>query len=187
MKHLLWCESTLGRGGVAGSTPARTAKFNTWGYDAKSRITHSLCGLTREEKRRKNYSESFNEIFSFFLKSYRCKILDFCGSEVRTRYKKNGQEGKFCFKSFDNGVYTKDQIYEGIETKHPNILKGVLIGKKSWGLWKNEWSDGISEGLFTEREIIQQFTDCNIQIPESLMTDFHNTIYKKILKRLERV
>jgi len=70
---------------------------------------------------------------------------------------------------------------------HPNILKGVLIGKKSWGLWRNEWSDGISEGLFTKEEIIQQFKDCNIEIPESLLTDFHNTIHKKILKRLERV
>ena len=153
-------------------------------HEAKSRITHSLCGLTREEKRRKNYSESFNEIFSFFLKSYRCGILDFCGSEVLTQYDKQGQESKFCFKSFDNGVYSKEQIYQGIKTKHPNILKGVIIGKKSWGLWKNEWSDGISEGLFTKKEIIDQFIENGIKIPDSLMLDFENTIYKKIMKKL---
>lgn len=112
--------------------------------------------------------------------------MDFCGSEVLTQYDKQGQEGKFCFKSFDNGVYSKEEISKGIKTKHPNILKGVIVGKKSWGLWKNEWSDGISEGLFTKREILQQFEEKNIKIPESLMLDFENTITKKILERLRR-
>jgi hypothetical protein len=63
-------------------------------------------------------------------------------------------------------------------------LQGVIIGKKSWGLWKNEWSDGISEGLFSKKEILQQFEENNIKIPESLMQDFENTILKKIMKRL---
>ena len=111
--------------------------------------------------------------------------MDFCGSEVITQYDKNGQEGKFCFKGYDNGVYSKEQISQGIKTKHPNILKGVIIGKKSWGLWKNEWSDGISEGSFSKREIVNQFTESGIKIPDSLMKDFDNTILKKILKRLE--
>ena len=121
-------------------------------------------------------------MFTFFLKSYRCKILDFCGSEVITRYDKNKQDGKFCFRSFDNGVYSKDEIFEGIKTKHPNILKGVIIGKKSWGLWMNEWSDGISECLFTISEILEQFEDNNIKIPDSLMKDFLNTISRKFDK-----
>jgi hypothetical protein len=51
-------------------------------------------------------------------------------------------------------------------------------------LWKNEWSDGISEGLFTKKEILHQFEERNIKIPESLMQDFENTIYKKIMKRV---
>jgi len=126
-------------------------------------------------------------MFSFFLKSYRHKILDFCGSEVITIFDKTQRDGKFCFKSFDNGVYSKDQISKGIKTKHPNVLKGVIVGKKGWGLWKNEWSDGISEGLFTKREIIDQFTECGIKIPESLMLDFDNTILKKIKRRLNDV
>lgn len=97
-----------------------------------------------------------------------------------------GHEGKFCFKSFDNGVYSPQEIFEGIETKHPNILKGVIIGKKSWGLWKNEWSEGISEGLFRQQEIIKEFTDHGIEIPESLMKDFDNTILRLMSKKLDK-
>ncbi len=117
-------------------------------------------------------------MFIFFLKSYRCGILDFCGVEVITRYDGNGKDSKFCFKSFENGVYTRVQVSEGIKTKHPNVLKGVIIGKKGWGLWKNEWSEGISEGSFTMSEILYQFEQHNIQIPDSLMTDFINTTLK---------
>lgn len=153
-------------------------KIKNGGYYAKSRIVHSKCGLTRIEKRRKRYSNNFNEIFTFFLQSYRVGILDFCGSEVITRYDRNGQESKFCFKSFDNGVYSKDEIYTGIKTRHPNVLRGVIIGKKSWGLWKNEWSEGISQGLFSVNEILEEFKQHNIEIPDSLKKDFLNTIIR---------
>lgn len=112
------------------------------------------------------------------MRSYRSGILDFCGVEVKTKFDIKSQEGKFCFKSFENGIYTKDEISDGIKTKHPNILQGVIIGKKSWGLWKNQWSEGISEWLFTLDEIIQQFTEKGIKIPDSLMKDFENTIHK---------
>ena len=154
-------------------------KFKNGGYYAKSNLVPSKSGLTRSEKRRTRHSENFNEMFSFFLKSYRCGILDFCGVEVITRYDKNSRDGKFCFKSFDNGVYSKEEIHQGIKTKHSNILKGVIIGKKSWGLWKNEWSDGISEGLFTINEILEEFHKHNIKIPDSLFKDFLNTILRK--------
>lgn len=109
--------------------------------------------------------------------------MDFCGSEVKTRFDRNSQEGKFCFKSFENGVYSKQEIFDGIKTKHPNILKGVIMGKKSWGLWKNEWSDGISDGLFTLNEILEEFSKHGIEIPDSLMTDFLNTILRKFYKK----
>ena len=108
--------------------------------------------------------------------------MDFCGTEVKTRYNPSSQEGKFCFKSFENGVYSKEQVHQGIETRHPNILRGVIIGKKSWGLWKNEWSDGISDGLFSLDEILNEFKQYNIEIPDSLMTDFINTINRKKYK-----
>lgn len=117
-------------------------------------------------------------MFTFFLQSYRCGILDFCGVEVKTTYDRCSQEGKFCFKSFENGVYSKEEISNGIRTIHPNVLKGVIIGKKSWGLWKNEWCKGISEWLFTKEEILEQFTEKGIKIPDSLMKDFENTIIR---------
>jgi hypothetical protein len=132
--------------------------------------------LTREEKRRKKHSEEFNKIFWFFLQSYRHKILDFSGVEVKTTMNINEDDGKVCFKKFDNGEY---KGIESISTRHPNILKGVIVGKKSWGLHVKMWSEGISEGTFTKRELLQQFTDHNIVIPESFLLDFDNTILKK--------
>jgi hypothetical protein len=59
----------------------------------------------------------------------------------------------------------------------------VIIGKKSWGLFLNEWSDGIVEGSFTKKEIIKEFYENNIIIPESLLKDFENRIIQKINKR----
>lgn len=122
-------------------------------------------------------------MFTFFLQSYRKGILDFCGVEVITRYDENGKDGKFCFKSFENGIYSKIQVSGGIRTKHPNILRGVIIGKKGWGLWKNQWSEGISEGLFTINEILEEFENHDIKIPDSLLTDLINTSLKLYKKR----
>ena len=132
--------------------------------------------LTREEKRRKRHSEEFNKIFWFFLQSYRHKILDFSGIEVKTRMNINEEDGKVCFKKFDNGEY---KGIESISTRHPNILKGVIVGKKSWGLHVKMWSEGISEGTFTKQELLQQFIDHKIEIPEPFLLDFDNTIFKK--------
>ena len=53
---------------------------------------------------------------------------------------------------------------------------------KGWGLWLNEWSQGISEGSFTKKEILQEFEDRGIKIPSSLFIDFENRIKKFILK-----
>lgn len=61
------------------------------------------------------------------------------------------------------------------------------MGKKSWGLWCDQWGDGISEGTFLKREIIEDFTNLGITIPESLMKDFDDRIYRKVKKRMERM
>ena len=132
--------------------------------------------LTREEKRRRRHSDEFNKIFTFFLKSYRNKILDFSGVEVRTTMNINEDDGKVCFKKFDNGEY---KGMESMPCRHPNILKGVIVGKKSWGLHVKMWSEGISEGTFNKREILQQFIDKKIEIPQPFLNDFDNTILKK--------
>ena len=81
------------------------------------------------------------------------------------------------FKEFENGVM---KLHE-LSSRHPNVLRSVIIGKKSWGLWLREWTDGISEGSFTTREILGEFD--GIDIPESLLTDFYNVLHKKIMAR----
>lgn len=97
----------------------------------------------------------------------------------------NSEDSRICYIKFNNGEYSKDEILNtGINTKHPNILKGVIVGKKSWGLWINEWSNGISEGLFRFQDIIEEFEIYNIVIPEQLLNDFKNKIWnKKYLKK----
>lgn len=124
----------------------------------------------------RKYSDNFNEIFNFFLKSYRSGILTFCGSKVETKFDVNEDEGKFCFRKLENGEYNKEEV---IVTRHSNILKGVITGKKSWGLWVDQWSDGIVDWTFTKEEILEQFQERNIQIPSSLLKDFENRIEKK--------
>jgi len=96
----------------------------------------------------------------------------------------NEIEGKNVFRKYDNGDYKNDKL---IKTRHPNIVKGVLIGKKAWGLWLNEWTDGIVEGSFTDREILEEFTKNGIVIPESLLNDFDNRLRQKRIKRHERL
>jgi hypothetical protein len=118
-------------------------------------------------------------MFIFFLKSYRVGILDFCGSNVNVEFDLNGKDSKFCFRLFDDGQMN---IYN-LKSKHPNILRGVIVGKKSWGLWLNEWTDGIVETSFTINEIFNEFGKHNIEIPESLKTDFFNVLDKKWRKK----
>lgn len=138
---------------------------------------------SRFDKKLNKYSDNFNEIFNFFLKSYRKGILRFCGSIVTVEFDINESEGKNTFRKFDNGQYSGGKP---IITKHPNIVKGVIVGKKSFGLWCDQWADGISEGTFMKREIVEDFINLDITIPDSLMKDFDDRIHRKIIKRMER-
>jgi hypothetical protein len=65
--------------------------------------------------------------------SYRSGLTDFCGMEVKTRFDIDQPDGKICFMNFENGIYSKEDVFNGIITCHPNILKGVIIGKKRMG------------------------------------------------------
>ena len=84
---------------------------------------------------------------------------------------------------FENGEFKNKELV----SIHPNIFKGVVIGKKSWGLWLNEWTDGIIEWSFTRDEILQQFCEKGIEIPEKLLVGFDNTILKKKVIRNEKM
>ena len=115
-------------------------------------------------------------MFEFFLKSYRSGILTFGGSETKVVFDPGGEEGKYCFRQLENGIYNR---YSTIPTRHPNIVHAVVHGKKSWGLWVDAWSDGIVDWTFTEEEILGQFQERGIQIPEPLLKDFRNRVNKK--------
>jgi len=80
---------------------------------------------------------------------------------------------------FEDGQF-KNKI---LQSKHQNILRSVIIGKKSWGLFLNEWTNSICEWCFTEEEILSQFTENGIKIPESFLLDFRNTLERKKLIR----
>lgn len=134
----------------------------------------------RLDRKLSKYSDNFNEIFNFFLSSYRKGILTFCGSIVNVEFDVNESEGKNTFRKFDNGQYSGGKP---IVTRHPNIVKAVIVGKKSWGLWCDQWADGIAEGTFLKREIIQEFENKGIRIPDSLMKDFEDRVYRKIIKK----
>ena len=139
-------------------------------------------GGSRKQKKLKKYSQNFNEIFEFFLKSYRTGLLTFCGSHVDVEFDPDGDEGKYCFRQYENGQMKNHNL----KSRHPNILKGVVTGKKSWGLFLNMWSEGIAEGSFTKREILEEFNKRDIKIPESLMVDFENRIYKLTIQLLKK-
>lgn len=119
-------------------------------------------------------------MFSFFLNGNRKGLFSFCGSIVNTEFDVDGDESKFCFRKLENGEYKPGEIPV---TRHPNILKSVISGKKGWGLWVDQWSDGIVDWTFTEEEILNEFKKKNIKIPEPLLRDFYNRIDKKKRKR----
>jgi hypothetical protein len=46
------------------------------------------------------------------------------------------------------------------------------------------WIDGVVEGTFRVQEFIDEFGQHGIIIPDSLLQDFRNRVYKKILTQL---
>ena len=94
----------------------------------------------------------------------------------------NGDDSKYCFRKFENGQVK----IHNLESCHPNILKGVIIGKKSWGLFVEQWTGGINEWVFTREEILREFKKKNIKIPKSLLKEFDNLLERKRIKRIEK-
>ena len=81
---------------------------------------------------------------------------------------------------FENGEMKLNELV----SSEPEILKGVIVGKKSWGLWLQEWTDGIVEGTFTEKEILNEFIVRDIKIPDSFLKDWSYQILLKMQKYL---
>lgn len=107
--------------------------------------------------------------------------MTFCGYDVKVEFDINSDDGKFSFRKFENGEIKIHYL----KSCHPNILSGVIIGKKSWGLWLDQFTDGIVEGSFTKDEILEQFYEKGIKIPEPFLLDFDNTVLRKKVKRNE--
>lgn len=136
---------------------------------------------SRNDRHLGKYSDKYNKMFNFYLDIYRSGICTFCGQEVNVDFDINKPDGKFSFREFDNGRFKNINP----TTRHPNILKAVIIGKKSWGLLIKEWGGGIGSGLFTKYEFFELFKSHNIIIPDSLLIEFNNLVDKERLKRDE--
>ena len=118
-------------------------------------------------------------MFNFYLKVYRTGLITFCGVGVQVDFDIEGSDGKFGFREYDNGRFK----HMNPISRHPNILRSVIIGKKGWGLWVEQWSQGIVDWTFTKEEILEEFTSRDIEIPESLMKEWDKLIERKRIKR----
>jgi hypothetical protein len=45
------------------------------------------------------------------------------------------------------------------------------------------WIDGVVEGTFRIQEFIDEFGNHDITIPDSLLQDFKNRVYKKMMSK----
>lgn len=115
--------------------------------------------------------------------SYRADILTFAGVEVDVKFQKDAPEAKECFRLHEDGYYRKNGNGEKMFSRQSNILKSVIIAKKSWGLHVDMWSDGIAEWCFTKEELLKQFEDFGIKIPEPFLKEFDSAIERKKLNR----
>ena len=121
-------------------------------------------------------------MFDFYLKVYRSGLITFCGVDVQVDFDVNGSDGKFGFREYDNGRFKNRTPV----SRHPNVLRSVIIGKKGWGLWIEQWSQGIVEWSFTKDEILQEFIKRDITIPEPLMIEWDKLIERKKIKRNQK-
>ena len=146
----------------------------------KDRIEQKLKKIgTRKESHLKKFTPKFIEMFTFFVKINRNDFLSFCGSDTKIIYDPNGDNAMFVFRKYDNGFYKNKEI----TTCHPNLLRYAICGKKAWGLWRTLYAEGIAEGSFTKKEILNEFEKRKIKIPDSFLVELEKNIYLKIIKK----
>lgn len=178
MGEQLGFQPSLLESGFDSHTQYKIIKYETLGSHRLERINEKTKNMgSRKDRKLKKYSNNFNKMFDFYLSVYRSGLITFCGNTVNVDFDVDGSDGKLGFREYDNGRFKQRTPV----SRHPNILKGVIIGKKGWGLWLNNWSEGIVEWSFTKEEILEEFSSRNIVIPESLMNDWDNRL--ETLKR----
>lgn len=123
----------------------------------------------------RKHSENFLVSARFYLKFYR-NVSDFAGVNIVINYDKKGEDALTVFKEYENGLYKIKPII----TKHPNLLKSLIGGKKAWGLQLNQWAEGVSQSLFSPKDILD---GVNIHIPTSFLGDFYTRCYQYSLKQ----
>jgi hypothetical protein len=122
----------------------------------------------------------------FLISFYRKGLLTFCGSDlsnITIGFHPEADDARLNFRKFDNGQYAVNDICHELYSRHPNIIRGVIIGKKSWGLHLNMWIDGVVEGTFRIQDFIDDFNQHGIKVPDSLLQDFKNRVYKKMINK----
>ena len=129
---------------------------------------------SRNDRKLKKYSDNFNKMFEFYFTIYRTGVINFCGSNFVVDYVKNGSDAKFSFREYDNGRFK----FINPKSRHTNVLKAVISGKKGWGLWVGQWTEGIVDWTFTKEEILKEFESRGIEIPEPLMIEWDKLISK---------
>lgn len=138
-----------------------------------------LMNGNRHDRKIEKYNDNFNEIFNFFLNSYRKGLLTFGTEAVIVNFEKSGRTGKDIFRRFEDGQFRDKPI----TSRHNNIVKSVIIAKKSWGLHVKMWSEGISDHDFTIQEILDSFLDVGIKVPGVLLKGFENEVTRlKMIK-----
>lgn len=135
----------------------------------------------RHHRKLGRFSDGFNDNFKFFFLLSKSGLIHFCGEKIDVEFDVNGPSSKMCFRQFEDGMYRGKNII----TRHPNITYHVLMGKKGWGLWSKEWSQGISEGSFRKKDILEEFSIRGIKIPDCFMKEFDNNILKYTLFRMD--
>lgn len=140
---------------------------------------------SRHDRKLKKYSEGFNENFKFFFLLSRRGLIDFCGERINILPSSDRtMTSKHCFKLFEDGRYGREKM---IECNHPNVMRHVMMGKKGFSLWVNQYSEGIGQGLFRKDDILDEFRKRDIHIPDCFMLQLDNTIWKEKLKYLKSV
>ena len=132
---------------------------------------------SRHSRKLTRYSDSYNELFNFFLNSYRKGLLNFAGVDVDVDviFNSEGGTAKEIMRWYETGAFSDKPIV----SRQNNILRGVIIGKKSFGLHVKMWSEGIADGDFAIREILDVFNDRGIKMPDSLLAGFENEVLKR--------
>lgn len=122
--------------------------------------------------RMSKHSTNLIESVRFYLHCYRKLKLTFAGIAVPVVQDIHEASAIEVFKAYENGS-------KSLITKHSNVLQAIIIGKKSWALHLDMWSNSIAEGTLFKFELLEYFQSCGVIIPAKFMQEFNNAVVIK--------